>query len=175
MVASGVKSILDIAATLERLETARCSGGRLPQRRFPGFYLTATEHRLVWSVGSMRAVAATLPSPPTVGRGGMLLANPLPNKNSSTRPAHDAGPAEALVAVEAGQVNGKQVTPYLLSHLASATGGASVPVNRAIVRHNWRARGRIVVELAARREALTVSCPQRRQEGARQSSSSATS
>ena len=151
VVASGVKSILDVGATLERLETLEVPVIGYRSNLFPGFYLSVTEHRLAWSVGTIEEAAAVFAAHRGLARGGMLLANPLSEQDQLDPAAHDAALAEALVAVESGEVKGKDVTPYLLAHLASATAGASVAVNRVIVRQNATLAARIAVELAARR------------------------
>jgi len=149
VVASGVKSVLDVAATLERLETLGVPVVGYGTARFPGFYVSVTEHRLDWSVASPEEAALAFAAHRRVAPGGMLLANPVAPADELAPVRHDAALAEALRLAKAAHVSGKDVTPFLLARLAAATAGESVRVNRAIVRGNAVLAARIAVALAA--------------------------
>jgi pseudouridine-5'-phosphate glycosidase len=153
VVASGVKSILDVAATLERLETLGVPVVGYGTACFPGFYVSATEHRLDWTVSSPEEAARAFATHRRLAPGGMLLANPVAAADQLDPARHDAALSEALRLAEAAQLSGKTVTPFLLAHIAATTAGESVRVNRSIVRANAALAGRIAVALAAARRS----------------------
>jgi len=149
VVSSGVKSILDIAATLERLESLGVPVVGYRTKQFPGFYVSATRHRLDWSVESPEEAANAFAAHRDVSGSGMLLANPVDPAHELDPARHDAALSEALELAEVAQLSGKEVTPFLLAHLAEATQGESVRVNRAVVRGNATLAARVAVALAA--------------------------
>lgn len=149
VVSSGVKSILDIAATLERLESLGVPVVGYRTKQFPGFYVSATPHRLDWSVQSPEEAANAFAAHRDVSGSGMLLANPVDPAHELDPARHDAALSEALELAEVAQLSGKEVTPFLLAHLAEATQGESVRVNRAVVRGNATLAARVAVALAA--------------------------
>lgn len=137
VVAAGVKSILDVPATLERLETLGV--GLLGYRtdRFPGFYVADSGHPLDWAVTGPEEVAAVMAARDALGvRAGLLVANPVPVDRQLDPDLHRAALAEALAAAAAGGIQGKAVSPFLLEHVRRVTGGASLEANVALVRHN---------------------------------------
>lgn len=137
VVAAGVKSILDVPATLERLETLGV--GLLGYRtdRFPGFYVADSGHPLDWTVSGPEEVAAVMAARDALGvRAGLLVANPVPVDRQLDPDLHRAALAEALAAAAAGGIQGKAVSPFLLEHVRRVTGGASLEANVALVRHN---------------------------------------
>jgi len=139
VVSAGVKSILDIRATLERLETLSVTVLVFGTHQFPAFYLADSGIAVDFSVSSAAEVAAIMHAADSLGRpGGMLVANPLPASAELDRETHDRTLAEALTAAEASGVSGKDVTPFLLDYIHSHTEGASVGVNLEIVRSNCR-------------------------------------
>jgi pseudouridine-5'-phosphate glycosidase len=139
VVSAGVKSILDIRATLERLETLSVTVLVFGTHRFPAFYLADSGISVDFSVSSAAEVAAVMHAADSLGRpGGILVANPLPVSAELDRETHDRTLAEALSAAEASGVSGKDVTPFLLDYIHSHTEGTSVDVNLEIVRSNCR-------------------------------------
>ncbi|SIR45798.1 pseudouridine-5'-phosphate glycosidase [Micromonospora avicenniae] len=153
VVCAGVKSILDVGATLERLETLGVSVIGYRTRRFPGFYLTDGGFDLDWSVDSPEQVADVLAArtQQDLHRGGLVVANPLPVDEQLDPAMHDRTLAEGLALLERDGVTGKAVTPYLLAHFHSATEGASLTVNVRIILRNADLAARIAVAAAARR------------------------
>lgn len=151
VVCSGVKSILDVSATLERLETLEVPVVGFKTDRFPGFYVSTTEEALDWSVDSIDSVVTAFVAHLALGRGGMLLANPVPERDQLDVATHDAVLADALKEAEFRHVRAKAVTPFLLARLASETSGESVRVNRTLVRNNAELAGKIARELAEAR------------------------
>ena len=137
VVSAGVKSILDIPATLERLETLGVAVVGYRTSRFPAFYLTDSGQDLDWRLDSPQEVAAVMAARDRLGdTSALLVANPLPPGQQLDPAAHDQALADALAAAEAAGIRGKAVTPYLLAHLQRATQGASVAVNLDVARGN---------------------------------------
>ncbi|MDI3298407.1 MAG: pseudouridine-5'-phosphate glycosidase [Bacillota bacterium] len=155
VVASGVKSILDVAATLERLETLGVLVVGWRTRRFPGFYVTDSGHALDWSVEDEGQAAALLAAQADLAsESGVVVANPVPPEEQLDPALHERVLREALAELERRGIRGKAVTPFLLERFHEATGGESLRVNRLIVRRNARLAARIAVawaELARRR------------------------
>ncbi|MGK5739087.1 pseudouridine-5'-phosphate glycosidase [Micromonospora sp. URMC 103] len=155
VVCAGVKSILDVGATLERLETLGVGVVGYRTRRFPGFYLTDGGFDLDWSVDSPEQVADVLAARAQHGvhRGALVVANPLPAEEQLDPALHDRTLAEGLARLERDGVTGKAVTPYLLAHFHSATEGASLDVNVRIILRNADLAARIAVASAHRAAA----------------------
>jgi pseudouridine-5'-phosphate glycosidase len=139
VVSAGVKSILDIAATLERLETLSVPVLVFGSDRFPAFWLTDSGFTVDHPVSSAEEIAAVMRAADALALpGGILVANPLPESAQLDPGLHDRLLAEALAAADAGSVRGKDVTPFLLEYIHEHTGRASVAVNLDIVRGNCR-------------------------------------
>ncbi|MEU8333286.1 pseudouridine-5'-phosphate glycosidase [Micromonospora sp. NPDC048839] len=158
VVCAGVKSILDVGATLERLETLGVAVLGYRTRRFPGFYRTDAGFDLDWSVDSPEQVADVLAARDAhaLHTGGLLVANPLPVDEQLDPELHDRTLADGLALLERDGITGKAVTPYLLAHFHSATEGASLTVNVRIILRNADLAARIAVAAAARDTAAAV-------------------
>ncbi|SBT38368.1 pseudouridine-5'-phosphate glycosidase [Micromonospora narathiwatensis] len=158
VICAGVKSILDVGATLERLETLGVSVVGYRTRRFPGFYLTDAGFDLDWSVESPEQVADVLLARKRQGvhHGGLVVANPLPTDEQLDPALHDRTLAAGLAMLAAEGVTGKAVTPFLLAHFHSATEGASLAVNVRIILRNADLAARVAVAAAARRAERTA-------------------
>jgi pseudouridylate synthase len=150
VVCAGVKSILDVGATLERLETLGVAVLGFGTRRFPGFYLTDSGHELDWQVGDPGAVAAVMAARRALGtdRGALVVANPLPPDEQVDPVLHDRLLAEGLDAAEAAGVRGKAVTPFLLERFHRDSEGESLRANVAIILRNADLAARIAVAAA---------------------------
>jgi pseudouridine-5'-phosphate glycosidase len=157
VVCAGVKSILDVPATLERLETLSVTVLGYGTDRFPGFYLSDSGYPLDWRVDSPAQVAAVLDAARDlgIGTGAVVVANPLPVDEQLDPALHDRVLAGGLAALERDRVTGKDVTPYLLAHFHAATEGQSLAVNVRIILRNAELAGRIAV--AASRYSPTLS------------------
>jgi pseudouridine-5'-phosphate glycosidase len=145
VVCAGVKSILDVGATLERLETLGITVLGYQTDRFPGFYLRDSGFGLDWSASSPAEVAAVLRA--RVSDAAVLVANPLPADEQIDPALHDRVLAEAMAGLTRGRITGKDVTPYLLAHFHAATGGASLAANIRIILRNADLGARIAVAL----------------------------
>jgi pseudouridine-5'-phosphate glycosidase len=147
VVSAGVKSVLDIAATLERLETLSVPVVGYRTNVFPSFWLTESAHTLDWSVDSPAEVAAVMRSQDELGHGqGIVVANPIPREQQWDPAEHDRVLEEALAAAEEAGVRGKAVTPFLLSYIVTASEGRSLEVNLDLARNNVRVAGKIAAE-----------------------------
>jgi pseudouridine-5'-phosphate glycosidase len=139
VVSAGVKSILDVPATLERLETLSVTVVGYRTTSFPGFYLHSSGLPLDWTVRTPAEVAEIMRRQDALGLGSALLvANPVPEAEQLDPELHDRALAEALAGAEEDKVSGQRLTPYLLSSLVSATEGAALEANLAAVRGNVR-------------------------------------
>jgi pseudouridine-5'-phosphate glycosidase len=139
VVSAGVKSILDIAATLERLETLSVTVLVHGSDRFPAFWLSDSGHTADHPVSSAEEIASIMRAADALARpGGILVANPLPASAQLDPVLHDRLLAEALDAADAASVRGKDVTPFLLDYIHEHTSRLSVDVNLEIVRGNCR-------------------------------------
>ena len=150
VVSAGVKSVLDISATLERLETLSVPVVGYRTTKFPSFWLTESEFDLDWSVQSAAEVAAIMLSQDQLGHGqGIVVANPIPRDQQWDPEEHDRVLAEALSAASAKGVHGKAVTPFLLSYIVEASGGRSLEVNLDLARNNVRLAAEIATQWSA--------------------------
>jgi pseudouridylate synthase len=150
VVSSGVKSILDVAATLERLETLSIPVAGYRTDTFPGFYTRSSGQALSWRFDSPTAVSAAFRAHRKLSRTAMLLANPVPEAEALGEDVHAAALAHAEHRAATANVRGKEVTPFLLAHFAEYTKRQSVRANRALVLANASLAGEVAVELAKR-------------------------
>jgi pseudouridylate synthase len=146
VVSAGVKSILDVPATLERLETLSVTVVGFSTSTFPGFYLHSSGQPLDWTVSTPAEVADIMRRQDALGlRTALLVANPVPEREQLDPELHDQALADALAAAERDDVRGQRLTPYLLSSLVQATEGAALEANLAAARGNVRLGAQIAV------------------------------
>lgn len=152
VVCAGVKSILDVGATLERLETLNIGVLGYRTDRFPGFYLRDSGHPLDWRVDEPAQVADVLRARAELGtdRFGLVLANPVSPADELDRALHDEVLERGLQAASDHDVRGKDVTPFLLDWFHRETHGASLATNVALVRSNARLAAQVATAFAAR-------------------------
>jgi pseudouridine-5'-phosphate glycosidase len=144
VVCAGVKSILDVGATLERLETLNVTVLGYRTNRFPGFYLSDSGQPVGWRVESAVEAAAVLRARDAVeAPGAVVVANPLPPEEQLDPALHDRVLREALEAAQG--IAGKDVTPFLLERFHRATGGESLRANVRLVLRN----AQLAAEIAA--------------------------
>ena len=151
VVCAGVKSILDVGATLERLESLNVGVIGYRTDRFPGFYLADSGHPVGWRLETPQQVAEVLRARRRLGTDsyGLVLANPIASADEMDRALHDRVLADALVAAETEGVHGKDVTPFLLDFFHRETHGASLSANIALVLSNARLAAEIATALTA--------------------------
>jgi pseudouridine-5'-phosphate glycosidase len=147
VVCAGVKSILDVPATLERLESYGVGLVGYGTDRFPGFYLADSGYPVEHRVDSPQEVAAVMAARTALGTDttGLVVANPLPVDQQLDPALHDRVLRDALAAAEADGVHGKDVTPYLLARFHHDTDGVSLTVNTTIILRNAQLAARIAL------------------------------
>ncbi len=152
LVCAGVKSILDVPATLERLESLNIPVLGYRTDRFPGFYLADSGEPVPWTVESADDVAAVMRARDNLGlTGGIVVAQPLPAHEELDRALHDRTLADGLQAATDQHVRGKDVTPFLLAWFHEQTEGASLTANVRLVLHNAWLAAQIAGSFAADR------------------------
>jgi pseudouridine-5'-phosphate glycosidase len=136
VVCAGVKSILDVGATLERLETLAIGLVGYKTNAFPGFYLTDSGFTIEHRVDSAVEIAAVIKARELVGtdNAALLVANPVVKEMN--RAKHDQILATGLAKAEAAHITGKDVTPFLLEHFHTTSEGESLSVNIEIIKSN---------------------------------------
>ena len=135
IVCAGVKSILDVAATLERLETLAIGVLGFKTTKFPGFYLTDSGFTIEHRVESPEEIAAVIAQRVALKtNNGLVIANPVAKEMDRTR--HDAILKSGLAGAEKAGIHGKYVTPFLLEHFHTASEGESLKVNIDIIKSN---------------------------------------
>ncbi len=151
VVSAGVKSILDIPATLERLETLSVAVVGFGTSRFPAFWLSDSGCDLDWRVDSAAEIADIMAARDAFGdTSALLVANPLPAALQLDPGVLDDALSEALALAATEGVRGKAVSPFLLDQIQQVTGGASVGVNLHIARGNIELAGNIATSWAER-------------------------
>ncbi|WP_416967288.1 pseudouridine-5'-phosphate glycosidase [Streptomyces sp. 4F14] len=150
VVCAGVKSILDVPATLQRLETLGVAVAGYGTDRFPGFYLSDSGHPVEWTLRTPGEVAGVMRAQDLLDGPGsaLIVANPVPRDQQLEPALHARVLADALGACEAENITGQAVTPFLLDYLVRHTDGASLEANLAAVRGNVRLAGRIAAAWA---------------------------
>lgn len=151
VVTAGAKAILDLALTLETLETLGVPVIGLGTREFPAFYSRQSGHAVPMSCATPAEVAGVMRAKWAMGlKGGLVVANPIPPE--AEIPAGEIAPViERAVAKAAQQgVSGKELTPFLLAEIAGVTAGRSLAANIALVKHNARMAAEIAVAFSER-------------------------
>ena len=137
VVSAGVKSVLDIAATLERLETLSVPVIGFKTKEFPAFWLTKSGYTLDWSLETAEQVALAMKAQDELGHGqGIVLANPIPIEKQWDPTEHDRVLEIAFAAAKKAGVTGKAVTPFLLGFIVEESKGKSLEVNLDLARNN---------------------------------------
>ncbi|MEU7301031.1 pseudouridine-5'-phosphate glycosidase [Streptomyces sp. NPDC007206] len=145
VVCAGVKSILDVPATLQRLETLGVAVAGYGTDRFPGFYLSDSGHPVDWRLDTPEQVADVMRAQDALDapHSALIVANPVPEAEQLDPGLHARVLADALRACADQGVTGQAVTPFLLDYLVRHTEGASLNANLAAVRGNVRLAARI--------------------------------
>ncbi|MFJ1650789.1 pseudouridine-5'-phosphate glycosidase [Streptomyces sp. NPDC088337] len=140
VVCAGVKSILDVPATLQRLETLGVAVAGYRTDRFPGFYLSDSGHPVDWTLRTPEDVAEVMRAQNALRapESALIVANPVPPQEQLDPELHARVLADALRACAEEGVTGQAVTPFLLDYLVRHTDGASLRANLAAVRGNVR-------------------------------------
>ena len=155
VVCAGVKSILDIAATLERLETLNVPVVGYRTSQFPAFYLSDSGFGLDWRVDSPDEIVAIMGAGDELGaRGALIVANPVPADQQLDPDLHDRLLIQAMQAADDAGLRGKAVSPFVLDYFQRESEGRSVQVNLDLSANNVALAGQLAIEWARReREA----------------------
>jgi pseudouridine-5'-phosphate glycosidase len=144
VVCAGVKSILDVPATLERLESLSVTVLGYRTDAFPGFYVRDSGQPVPWRVDSPDEVAALMERRDALGLPqGLVVANPVPEADELDPDLHERTLRAGLAEVRRRGVTGKDVTPFLLGYFHAQTHGASLDANVALVLANAALAGTI--------------------------------
>ena len=144
VVCAGVKSILDVAATLERLESLSVTVVGYRTDTFPGFYIRDTGLDAPWRVDSPEQVADLVRARESLGlHQGIVVANPIDEADEMDHDLHEATLTAGLAEVAARHITGKDVTPFLLGYFHERTQGASLAANVALALSNASLAARI--------------------------------
>lgn len=155
VVCAGVKSILDVAATLERLETLSVGLVGYRTDAFPGFYVRNSGSSVPWRLDEVAAIAETMHRRQSLGLPqGLVIANPIDEAEEMDRRLHDETLESALDAMAEAGVHGRDVTPFLLAYFHERTSGRSLAANIALVLSNARLAGQIAVAASVPTPAL---------------------
>jgi pseudouridine-5'-phosphate glycosidase len=150
---SGAKSILDLRATFELLETRRVPVVGVGTDRLPAFYAAssglALTHRVDSPAQAAVAIATHMALP---GAGGMLLVQRAPADVALDGLEVEGWISEALARASAKGLGGAAVTPFVLGHVAEASGGRSLRANVGLIVNNARMAGAIAAAMAEERQ-----------------------
>ena len=147
MICAGVKSILDVPATLERLETLAITLVGYKTNAFPGFYLTDSGYTVEHRVDSPAEIAEIIKARKAVGTltKALVVANPVVKEMDKAR--HDEILESGLQKAEKEGITGKQVTPFLLEYFHTTSKGESLAINTEIIKANCLLAAQIAVAL----------------------------
>lgn len=150
VVCAGAKSILDIAKTLEVLETNGVPVIGYGTNDFPAFWARQSGHKVDHRFDNVGDIAKVVALQGDLGMGGVLIANPIPEGDALDPAAIESRIAEAIAGAEAEGVSRKELTPFLLKRIFELTEGKSLVANIALVENNAKVAAGIAVALAAR-------------------------
>ena len=150
VVCAGAKSILDIGKTLEVLETNGVPVIGYGTDQFPAFWARESGHRVDHRFDTIEDIARLVQLQVDLGLGGVLVANPIPQKDALDAGAIEARIAEAIAGAEREGVSRKDLTPFLLKRIFELTEGKSLVANIALVENNAMVAAQIAVAMAAR-------------------------
>lgn len=148
VVCSGAKSILDLSATLELLETRRVPVIGLGVDELPAFYAASSGLHVPHRVGSIAEAAAAVAAHQSLpGAGGLLLVQPPPAELALDADDVERWIGEATRAASQQGVRGGEVTPFVLSRIAAESAGRSLATNIGLIINNARTAGDLAVAL----------------------------
>jgi pseudouridylate synthase len=151
VVSAGVKAILDLPKTLEILETKGVPVVGYQTDELPAFYTRTSGLKLVATANTVDDVASIMKAKWDLGIGGsILIANPIPHAFEADAQVINTAIENALVRANELGVSGKEITPFILSHVSEATGGDSLAANVALVENNARLGAKIAFAFAKR-------------------------
>jgi len=148
VVCAGAKALLDLPKTLEYLETRGVPVVGYRTNEFPAFWSRSSGLRAPLRMDSAAEIAGLLRAQWELGlRGGAVIANPVSERDEIPAAEMAAYIDRAVAEAARRAIDGKAVTPFILSHIAELTGGRSLAANIALVKSNARLAAEVAVEL----------------------------
>lgn len=148
VISAGAKSILDLGLTLEYLETKGVPVIGFKTDTLPAFYCAKSDYKVNFRIDTPLEIARLIKTKYDLGlKGGILITNPVPSKNSMDKELINVAILEAIAEMNELGIKGKETTPYLLSKIASLTKGKSLESNIALVYNNCKLGAEISVQL----------------------------
>lgn len=147
-VCAGAKSFLDLAKTLELLETLGAPVVGYQTNDFPMFYSPASGLHIGSRVESPAEMARVFAARVALGGGGTVLAVPIPLADAIPSDELKAATEAALAAADDANLYGPQITPFVLAHLAAVTEGRTLPANLSLAENNARIAGQVAAALS---------------------------
>lgn len=148
VVCAGAKSILDLGLTLEYLETQGVPVLGYQTLSLPAFYSRTSPFQCNFKLDQVEAVAEFLRTHWELPlSGGVVIANPIPEKDSVDSVWMEAQIAKGIAEAKHQKIQGKEVTPFLLKYLVTASGGITLRANLALVRNNARLASELALAL----------------------------
>ncbi|MDR1355942.1 MAG: pseudouridine-5'-phosphate glycosidase [Propionibacteriaceae bacterium] len=149
LVSAGVKSILDIPATLERFETLNVPIVGYRSKNYPGFYVSDSGYKVDYQVDSPAQIAELARARDELHLScAVVVANPVDPAYELDRELHDATLIKALAECETRGIHGHDITPFLLDYMQRETSGESLEANLAVYRGNVALGSEIAKALA---------------------------
>lgn len=146
VICAGAKSILDLALTLEYLETKGVPVIGYETEVLPAFYTRSSEHKLNFSTDSIDVIAETLKTKWELNlKGGAVIANPIPEEYAMDEAYINGIIDQAIKEAAENHIIGKDTTPFLLGKIKEITGGKSLDANIELVKHNAKVGSQIAV------------------------------
>lgn len=150
VVCAGAKSILDLRLTLEYLETHGVPVVGYQTSSLPAFFTRDSDYAVDYRLDSAAEIAQVMHAKWAMQlRGGLVIANPIPQAFAMPRSVIDPAIAQALQEAKAQNIQGKESTPFLLARVCEITGGDSLAANIQLVLNNARLAADIALNYAA--------------------------
>ena len=154
VVCAGAKSILDLGLTLEYLETKGVPVIGYGTRELPAFYTRQSGFPVDYRIDTPEELAAAFRASCDMGlKGGMLVANPIPEEYAMPLETVSAAIDRAIAECGETGIHGKETTPFLLARVAELTGGDSLASNIRLVYNNARLAAQTAVAYCAQSQA----------------------
>ncbi len=148
VVCAGAKSILDLGLTLEYLETKGVLVLGYKTNKLPAFYTRSSEFDVDYRVDTPKEIADIINAKWSLNlKGGMLIANPIPEEYSMDEDLINKSIEEAVREANEKGIKGKALTPFLLSKIKDVTEGKSLEANIQLVYNNALLAAKIAVEM----------------------------
>jgi pseudouridine-5'-phosphate glycosidase len=148
VVCAGPKAILDLAKTLEVLETKGVDVIGYKTNHLPAFYSSESNYQVNHRLDTPEAIADLIRTKRELGlNGGLLICNPIPAEYSLDAAMIEEKIQKALAEMEKLKITGNKTTPYLLAKIKELTGGRSLEANIALIQNNARLAAEIALHL----------------------------